>query len=55
MQGLASAIDSLRADPGLGDRLLEGAAITARDISLAAVLDQLEDLLAERTGTPMAS
>ncbi len=55
VDGLASAIDSLRADPGLADRLLEGAAITARDLSLAAVLDQLEDLLAERAATPMAS
>ena len=46
--GLAAALARLREEQGLAARLLQGARRTAEDISLDAVLDQLEALL-ERT------
>jgi glycogen synthase len=43
--GLAAALVRLRDEDGLGERLLEGARRTAEEISLDAVLDQLEGIL----------
>lgn len=43
--GLAAALSRLREESGLAGRLLEGARRTAQDISLEAVLDQMEALL----------
>jgi glycosyltransferase involved in cell wall biosynthesis len=48
--GLVEALARLRGEDGLAARLLHGARRTSEDISLDAVLDQLEELLAQRTG-----
>ena len=43
--GLAAALSRLAAEDALGPRLIEGGRRTAEEISLDAVLDELEDLL----------
>jgi glycogen synthase len=45
VNGLVTALARLRDEDGLVDRLLAGARRTAQDISLAAVLDRVEQLL----------
>jgi glycosyltransferase involved in cell wall biosynthesis len=52
--GLAAAILRLRDEPGLADRLRAGGRETAASMPVAAVVDEVEQLLETRVGVPHA-